>query len=75
MHSEKASQQAPQKRKDAREMSGFADFRVQQNQIGACMVALGVFAAYRSFEQLAQLVFGAQLVVPSTFASLHRRNS
>ena len=38
---------------------GLSDIRVQQNKIGAGVVALGVFAAYSSLEQATQIVLQA----------------
>ena len=38
---------------------GLSDIRVQQNEICACMVALGVLAPHRRLEQLPKIVFRA----------------
>jgi hypothetical protein len=38
---------------------GSSDLWLQQNQVGARLIVLGVFAADPSFEQVAQIVFGA----------------
>jgi hypothetical protein len=51
---------------------GSAHVRVQENEVRPCVIALGVLAAHATLEQLAEIVFRAQVIVRLILPCFHR---